>query len=540
MSGRSATHPPRRGPIRTPKFLSVLGLIGAAVLLGLGLPAGRAQDENPDKGDPKPPVPPVLPRQAVAIDKNRAIFQGRLDAKGNRYPNTGIVDFRGLAAEAVDAAKKDANQYVNSDEYQAWTDVVLHARQFPNPVLEEYAARDLTRDDLTMVVNGIPRYTQNRLELIRFEGKLTRVRRLEASQGLKLHGTAEYYEALLVPVDEPMPAEWVKTLAWSVSVVFTELPEALAAVKQKPFGEWVEVDSWAAAAGFFFKVKQDAPGADAIPVLVGKSVTLLKGEPPVPGKNPAAIDPNLRVFRLIGNDETLARGEDNWEEVSAWNRVLLHARRFPKEDLEKYASEISFSTLFRDGHREINVRGKTSFDYKGKRDYKLDLVKFEGRLIMLVKIKATDKLRAAGVETAYEGWIVPKDESHGYPICVVFTDPPEGVEPDGRVNQWVSFAGYSFKLLQYKSQERDAKDPNRSVTKRAPLLLGRGFTPLPDPGGRPVSWGDFVAVAVAVVVVLLGFAVVVAWWFRRGDRMAKREIEAHRRKNPFGDAPVET
>ena len=244
------------------------------------------------------------------------------------------------------------------------------------------------------------------------------------------------------------------------------------------------------------------------------------------------------MFRLIENDETLARGEDNWEEVSAWNRVLLHARRFPKEDLERYAGEISFSTLFRDGHRDLSAQGKTSFDYKGQRDYKLDLVKFEGRLIMLVKTKATDKLRAAGIETTYEGWIVPKDESHGYPICVVFTDPPEGIEPNGRVNQWVSFAGYSFKLLRYKSQERDAKDPNKSVTKRAPLLLGRGFTPLPDPDGRPVSWSDFVTVAVAVVAILLVFTFGVGWWFRRGDRQAKREIEAHRRKNPFGDEPT--
>ena len=273
MSGRSATHTPSRGRNRTPKFLPVLALLGAAILIGLGIPAARAQDNKPDdkqdRGDPKPPVPPVLPKQAVAIEKNRAIFQGRLDAKGNRIPNTGIVDFRGMAAEAVDAAKKDANQYVNSDEYQAWTDVVQHAKQFPSALLEEYAVRDLTRDDLTMVVNGIPRYTQNRLELVRFEGKLTRVRRLEASQGLKLHGTEECYEALLVPLDEPMPAEWVKTLESSVSVVFTELPAALAAVKQKPLHEWVEVDSWAAAAGFFFKVKQDAPGAAEFQTLIG-------------------------------------------------------------------------------------------------------------------------------------------------------------------------------------------------------------------------------------------------------------------------------
>lgn len=540
MSGRRATQKPSRGRSGIPKSFPVLILLAVAVLLGLGLPAGRAQngqDEKgtpDDRGDSKPPVPPVLAKQKVAIDKNRAIFQGRLDAKGNRIPNTGIVDFRGMAAEAPDAtaaAKKGPPAYVNSDEYQAWTDVVQHAKQFTAAALEENAARDLTRDDLTMVVGGIPRFTANRLELVRFEGKLTRVRRLEASQGLKLHGTAEYYEALLVPVDEPTPAEWVKTLGSSVSVVFTELPPAMAEVAKKPFNEWAEVESWAAAAGFFFKVRQDAGSDAAIPVLVGKSVTLLPGEPRAAGDNPAALDRNLRVFRLIENDETLARGQDNWEEVSAWNRVLLHARRFPVEELERHAGEVSFTTLFRDGYRELDVKGSKSFDYKGERDYKLDLVKFEGRLVMLVKTKATEKLRAAGVETTYEGWITPKGESRSYPVCVVATELPEGVEADKPVSKWVSFAGYSFKLLRYKSQERDAKD--QPVTKRAPLLLGRGFTVLPDPEGRPLSWGDFVTVAVAVVGGLLGFAVLVGWWFRRGDRLAKREIEAHRKKNPF-------
>jgi hypothetical protein len=542
MTGRSATQTPSRGPTRIPKSLAVLILLVGVVLFSLGLSFGQAQnpkdEKGGEKGDPKPPVPPVLAKLDVAINKDRAIFQGRLDAKGVRIPNTGIVDFRGMAAETVDAAKKGPPEYVNSDEYQAWTDVVLHAKQFPNSVLEEYAVRDLTRDDLTVVANGVPRFTQNRLDLVRLEGKLTRVRRLEASQDLKRHGTEEYYEALLVPVDEPMPAEWVKTLSSSVSVVFTELPAALAEVKKKPVNDWLEVDSWAAAAGYFFKVKQDAPGDPSMPVLVGKSVTLLKGEPLATGDNPAALDPNLRVFRLIRNDETLAPGEDDWEEVSAWNRVLLHARRFSVKDLEKDAREIPFVALFRDGLRDIEVRGSKSFDYKGPREYKLDLVKFEGWLIMLEKIKGTEKLRAAGIETAYEGWVVPKDESRGYPICVVFTDPPEGIEPNKPVHRWVSFAGYSFKLMKYKSQERDAKDPSRPVMKRAPLLLGRGLVPLPDPTGQPVAWSDFVLVAVAVVVGLVGFAVGVGWWFRRGDRLAKREIEAHRSKNPFEDQPT--
>ncbi|HSQ58128.1 MAG TPA: hypothetical protein VLM40_20560, partial [Gemmata sp.] len=462
MSGRTVA--PIRRPVWTPKFLLALGLLAAGLFSTLPAPA---QDEP----DSKSPLPPIQTKRPIAIDKNRAIFLGRFDAKGNRSPNTGIVDFRGIAAET--ASKDNPSQYVNSDEYQAWTAVVQHTRQFTNDEIEAGAARDLTRDDLTTVIEGNAQFAAYRLDPIRFEGWITRVRRIEGSSTLKLQGTPELYEALLIPIDEPMPEEWDRTIPFSVSVVFTELPQPLAAVKQKPFGEWVEVNAWAVAAGFFFKVRRDAPGEPAIPVLVGRSVTLLKREPVAPGGNPAALDRNLRVFRLIENDAVIARGQNNWEEVSAWNRVLLHARRFSAEDLESYASEISFLKLFEDGKRELEVPDgrKNVVDYHGPREYKLDLLKFEGRLVKLEKVKPSQKLLAAGVQTTYEGWIIPKNAAAGNPICIAFTDPPEGVEATGQVNRWGSFAGYAFKLLRYQSGERDKDDPSRYVSKRAPLLI---------------------------------------------------------------------
>jgi hypothetical protein len=161
-------------------------------------------------------------------------------------------------------------------------------------------------------------------------------------------------------------------------------------------------------------------------------------------------------------------------------------------------------------------------------------VKFEGRLRMLRKQEPSQKLRDAGLEAAYEGWIYPKDEAH--PICVVFTDPPAGIDPTGQVNKWVSFAGYSFKLLRYESSEQDEKNPKKNVVRRAPLLLGRAVTVLPDPEGTaPVTWDGFLKTATVVVIVLLGTALGLTWWFRHGDRRARQEITAHRARNPFGE-----
>jgi hypothetical protein len=212
---------------------------------------------------------------------------------------------------------------------------------------------------------------------------------------------------------------------------------------------------------------------------------------------------------------------DNWGEAVAWNRVLLHARRFSPEELESNArGDLTFADLFE----------------AIRKDYKLDLVKFEGRLLMVRKMKPSEKLKAADIETAFEGWLVPQNEPRGNPIAIVFTDPlPDGVEL-GRVNKWVSFAGYSFKLMHYESGERKGDDPSKYVIKRAPLLLGRSIIPQPDPDGHdPVSWNSFVQVAVAAVVGLLGVTLGVTWWFRRGDKQSKQEITAHRARNPFGD-----
>jgi hypothetical protein len=486
-----------------------LGLL-ASVLFVLGPSVGAVPpaDKGPEIDD-RPPLPartdPALAERLQIPNPDRAMFAGRLDANRNPILGTGIVDFEEIASE-----KK------NSDEYMAWNEVIQHSKQFSTTQLEEYEGtrRDLTKDDL-IGIGPPPRVY--RLSIIRFEGKLVKVRRLPATKSLREAGTMEVYEAQIVPFDEP-PTD-------TVSLVFTELPEWISALRQKPMEEWMEVNKEALGAGYFFKVMQDK-----IPVLIGKSVTLLP-VPLVPKDqasklnsdnspiNPINIDKNLKVYRSIKDDARVGTGSEHWEEAVAWNRVLLHARRFTPEELESNArTDLKFADLFE----------------AIRKDYKLQLVKFEGRLLMVRKMELSQKLKSAGVEAAYEGWLAPKDEPRGNPVCIVFTDPlPEGLEP-GRVNKWVSFAGYSFKLMHYESGEQKADDPNRHVIKRAPLLLGRAIVSQLDPD-RPssISWSTFVQISLVVIFGLIGIACGLTWWFRRGDRRAKSEIGAQRSKNPF-------
>ena len=326
MSGRVATLSPNRRSSPIARVLLGLGLFAAVSLAWAVEPPGS------DSRDDQSPRPPGNNRSVAAQkyqipNKDRAIFEGFRNRKTGERTG-GIVDFQPIASEKS-----------NPQEYAAWHEVLAHANQFTATELEQHAEYDATQDELIG-----PRLYQFRLELLRFDGKLTKVRRLPATQPMRTSGgPVEVFEALLVPLDEP-PTK-------PVSLVFTELPEMLAAVRQTPVAEWLAVDRWGIATGFFFKAVCDAPGEAAVPVLIGKSVRVLDEPPAGPDlKNPVALDKKLRVFRSIRNDAPSATGAENWEEVVAWNRVLLHARRFSPEQLEENArTDLSFFELFNDG-----------------------------------------------------------------------------------------------------------------------------------------------------------------------------------------------
>src|SRR5262245_15475173 len=201
MSGRLDS--PNRRTARTVPFILAIMLLAAVGFSGVS-PATGQPPADPSIDDRRP-QPPAEPGRAQEAEKYRIpnpkarIFTGTRDPNtGATLPNTGIVDFEPVASE------KD-----HADEYQAWNFVVGWARQFGTAELEEYAGRDLTRDDLA----GPARF-QSRLDLVRFEGKLKKVSRWPATRALQEAGTAEVYEALLVPLDEP-PTD-------VVSVAFTE------------------------------------------------------------------------------------------------------------------------------------------------------------------------------------------------------------------------------------------------------------------------------------------------------------------------------
>ncbi|MCS6863727.1 MAG: hypothetical protein NZS48_01435 [Gemmata sp.] len=464
----------------------------------------------------QPPLPPPTTLPAPPAVDHRSPVPADAPHKPARerfaIPNpdrnlfTAIEDFKPVASEADNAL-----------EYLAWCEFLLHARQFTAAELEEAGLRSLYAIDLIKPLRGV--YRQ---QLIRFDGRLTSLRRLEAPQFLT--DVPEVYEARFVPLGEsPLTP---------VAIVFFDLPEAWAALRRHNFREWMPADAWIQAAGYYFKT-MTVPGPNGdifVPLLAGKSITPLAHEPVAPGSDPTKIDKNKKIFSFIRDKVKIAnRPQLNdftspWEEAAAYDRVLLHAARFSAEELEKYAQTgVRYADLFLDS----SAAG-----------YRLDLIKFEGRLISLRRFETGPEVQAAGITHYYEGWLIPADEYGGYPLCIVFTEPLEGLQPTGRVNQWVTFAGYSFKKLRYESAEIDPENPERRLDKYAPLLIGKRPIARRDPSQTsPFTWGAFLNTSVVFAVVLIAAGGGLAWWYRRGDRQAKAAVNHARNRNPF-ETPV--
>lgn len=280
----------RRGP-----FLAML----AAVILGVAALHAFGQD----KIDDKPPIPPENTKKSLdaakfRIDKEKAIFTGLKDPKTGVLRG-GIEDNRPLASEKQ-----------NSDEYQSLTELMLHAAQFSGADLAEVGRRDLTPDDLTYSARF-----QFRLDLVRFEGKLVKARRLRPTKSLEDTGFKQLFEAWLVPEDE--------SPGYPLCLLFSQWPEGVAAPPEiaegEPAGASAPIDKWVAFGGYSFKL-MTYPGPDADP----KSPTgpgwlkapLLVGRSFVPLPEPALkipLDRNLRVFGEIRDKTRMAQSIEFWE-----------------------------------------------------------------------------------------------------------------------------------------------------------------------------------------------------------------------------------
>jgi len=153
------------------------------------------------------------------------------------------------------------------------------------------------------------------------------------------------------------------------------------------------------------------------------------------------------------------------------------------------------------------------------RRHRGEVVHIEGNLRRLYKHEPLLMVRTENLPALYEGWVFEDDSND--PWCIVFTELPKGLIPDGRLNQPVVFDGYFFKKLGYQNESRQEVS--------APFLIGnspvlRGpSTQAGLPGIQ--GWTSILLYGVVGVVTLLVFlGVGLTLWFRRGDAEVRHRL----------------
>ncbi len=158
-----------------------------------------------------------------------------------------------------------------------------------------------------------------------------------------------------------------------------------------------------------------------------------------------------------------------------------------------------------------------------------EVVEIKGRLRRLRKITPPAALLNVGVSELYEGWVF--QEMYGpNPVCILFTELPNNIQPFEKDDFLIEFQGYFFKKYRYKTANSGSENP----WKDTPLVIGktlnvkRGSIESYEEGS---TWakGLLPLFTVASLVVLTGIIALIIW-FLRGDqkttnRLRNRHIE---------------
>ena len=119
------------------------------------------------------------------------------------------------------------------DEYDAYNELVLHANQFTMAQLQEVARIDVSYGDLFAKTRE-----DYRFELVTFQGRLKRLRKIESNDFLRERGIKVLYEAWIVPNNDTNP----------LCFLVTEKPEGV-----EPTLEF-NPSHPVTASGYFFKL----------------------------------------------------------------------------------------------------------------------------------------------------------------------------------------------------------------------------------------------------------------------------------------------
>jgi hypothetical protein len=208
-------------------------------------------------------------------------------------------------------------------------------------------------------------------------------------------------------------------------------------------------------------------------------------------------------------------------------------------DLARHARRFSAADLLADARKDVSYSNLMAKNDALREDVRFELIRFDGRLMRLKRIGTYPELETAGILTLFEAWVFPTGVDK--PVCIHLTDAPADIEPAENISpsRAVTVAGYFFKVVQYPSNEPNPKQPDATMLRRAPLLVGRTLTDAPTP--PTPETGETVVLKLLPVVAVGGSLLVLliaglTLWFRRTDAAA-RAYKSKMNRNPF-DSPT--
>lgn len=474
------TRPAILGPLRAGVFF----LFAAAIIL-TALP-GQAQDKQAD-----PPRKEEAPVDANALSAE----QVRLPKVGVNYE--AITNFKPLA-KAAD----------NRDEWHAYQTILAHVSQVPVSALNRHGLTGLDPQ------NWFENPGFHLRELLSLKGRLIELQH-KSDPNNQVKETYEGWILLYGSENQRFP----------VRIVLTELPEG--------FTLSDGIDEPIALDGYYFKVANfsgekmagNAAPKNA-PIVIGRTFRVVSTAPPPANPNLSEAEqvalPGREFFSNVKDRRPLASHGENYDEYLAYTFVFEKIMQFSPEMLARNSRrDVAYADLINE------IRDP---------EYLRKLLHVEGRIVRIRQRDASEYLKIPSVEKFYEAWMIHEKNSQ-HLIVVAFTELPEGMEVGEKVNYNVAIDGYYFKLLGYRSQEKDQK--GKDVWRVAPLLVAR----------RPILLGDptpsdsLSEAAVVVVIGIIGIAIIaisLVIWFRVGDRRTKAKVQAAIVTNPFVEMPAQT
>jgi len=208
-------------------------------------------------------------------------------------------------------------------------------------------------------------------------------------------------------------------------------------------------------------------------------------------------------FRGKAPDEISKREMDEYE---VYCQALVNARDtspelFAREAREDDNRAITWGHLF----REPGL-------YRGK------VIHMAGRLKRIVRETAPQLAQRQGVKHVYEGWVFT-ERVKSNPVCVIFTQLPEGLHEAESMDQNVTFDGYFFKEYLYVS----GAGRRYTLLFVAPTLNVTGPIRGPEDVASGLPMYVFYVIgglAAGTIVLLIGLSV----WFRRSDQQLRRRL----------------